>query len=181
MSEFELCNEVDANPSEYKMRQNFADAVKVARDTGKKIRVSSIYEDVIGRQNFFNYVVPNPIKMAFIMRPVVTHMQYYDAIHKEGLRKIWYYIKNYDLDPKTMATFAKIIEKAGDRTVGPVAQRIQMHQKQEVTHTAVTPGRDVSPDDPVALQAKVDEMQAKLREMHAKKLEAPKDIDVEFE
>jgi hypothetical protein len=172
LSEFELCAEVDPGPSEYKMRQNFSDALETARKTGRKFRTTTIFENVVARQTFFDLYMKNELKVAFITRPVVPHHAYYDALHKEGLRKLFLYVKNHDLDPKTMATFARIVEKAGDRVVGAVAQQINMNQKQLVHHTKAPGEIDVTPDDPQSMQLKIQEMQTRLNALTAK------DIDV---
>ncbi len=166
LGEFELCAEADPGPSDYKMRQNFANALETARTTGKRFRVASIYEDVIAKQTFLSLYAISQIKMAFIMRPVIPHHAYFEGIFKEGLRKLFTYVKNHDLDPKTMSTFLKIVDKAADRSIGAVAQRIDMNQKQLVK---IDKGRgselDVTPDDPRLMQAKIDEMQERLKQL----------------
>lgn len=171
LSEFELCGEVNAGPTEYKLRQNFHEELALARKTGKIVRMSAIFEDVITKQVFYGFYLKDSKSVAFITRPVVPHHQYFDAIFKEGLRKMFLYVKNHDLDPKTMATFAKIIDKAADRAIGPVAQRIQMHSKQEVTHSGQVTGREVDENDPKQLEAKIREMQAKLAQVKPLEIE----------
>lgn len=183
MSEVELHNAARPTPADYRLRQNITDRIREAKALGKEqITQTSIYEGVVSRSAFQQYLLPNPIKVAWMIRPVVNHDAYYEAIMREGLKKLFDIMQSTDADPKYLPQILKLTEKAADRVLGPVVQRIQMHQKQEVTHSAKITSREVDPEDPIALQAKVDEIQAKLDSANIKKLPAAvEDIDVIIE
>jgi hypothetical protein len=168
LPEDELHSRVNPTANDWKLRQNFTNAVYDARKLNKDaITTTSIYEGIVSKPSFFEHFLPNPLKVAWIVRPVVEHTAYYNAIHREGLNKLFRMVKSLPEESKYIPLLAKLVETAGNRVHGPVVQRMQIHSK----------NLNVEMDAKQLPQAEGQEdLSKKIEAMQAKLLEGPKDV-----
>lgn len=168
-NEMELHQLAKPSPVEWKLRQQLTDLVAEAKaNLRDQIKIGAIYEGICARQTFFSQVLPNPLKVAFITRPIVEHTAFYNAIHQEALSKLFQIVQRYDVDPKFMPALLKLAETAGNRVHGAVAQKMQISSK---NLNVEMNSRDLSaaPESPDDIQDQISQLQAKL-------LEGPKDV-----
>lgn len=172
-SEIELSNHATPTPTDYGLRQRITELIAKAKQKGDgEIAQVRIYEGLVSQVQFLK-LTNDPPKVAWMVRPVVTHTVYYDSLHKLALKKMWQILERYEIDPKFLPQILKVAETSANRIHGPVVQKIQMAQKQEITHiSGDAQSQDVTPDDPVLLEAKIREMQAKLNKTKPIEIEA---------
>lgn len=176
LSEEELTDKLNPTGCDWMLRRNFWKIVEREQDnptitvTGKKTsfgNMDDLYKGACSRQYFNKEVIPNPVRVAFIVRPIVDAGGYYEAINRVALRKTLEIVQNLPADSKHLTQLLKILDRTGDRAYGAVTQQIQMKTKNlniEVQERQLPPGGDNM------------DIGAKLEAARSKLLEAPKDV-----
>lgn len=160
-SEDELYNQVEPTANDWNLRRNFHAKVLEAQLAGDKvITTTSIYDGIVTRQFFFEKILASPLKIAWISRPLIEHNAYYLAIHNEGLRKILEFVRTATVTEKNATMISKLVEKAGDRVHGAVAQKMQIQSKN--LNVDVTASQLPSPQGSVDIQNRITQLQDKL-------------------
>ncbi len=130
LTEWDLEKLVNPTPVDWQLRlrfhQKLAEAKALKLD---RVTTASIFEDICSRVYFFDNYLPNPVKVAWMSRPIIDHRDIYEAINREGLNKILEYVKTAKVTDKNLAVIAKVVETAGNRAYGAVAQNMQIHSK----------------------------------------------------
>lgn len=162
ISEDDLYEEATPTPTDWKLRNRYADLIKHARLSDEKlIPTVKVFDEIMSRMYFYEKILANPKKLAFMIRPLVEHTDFYMAIQQEALKKIFYYVKTNEVDAKNLPQFLKIAEKAIDRTHGAVAQKMQIQSKNlnvDVTAQAQLQGSQGAED----VQNRITALQTKL-------------------
>lgn len=169
-SEVDLIQELEPTPLDYALRRSFWKAVETAKALSKnRIAVARIYEGCCSRGYFEESFVVNPLKVAWMIRPIIAHEAYYEAINKVALDKILNYVKTNDVTEKTLALIVKVAEMSANRAYGAVAQKMQIQSKNlNVEMRGNVPTVDSAPDH-AQLAQKIEAMQQQL-------ISAPKDV-----
>lgn len=144
------------------LRKRFWECVNQARSSGiSEITQSSIYDGIISKQNFIGSVITNPMRVAWMMRPLTDHLQVCGEIVDIGLQKIREYLQVTKVTEKNASQMLRLVEFCMNRHYGPLIQKLAIHQKTEVSNNPSA--RDVSSDaTPQLLLDKLSEISDKL-------------------
>jgi hypothetical protein len=130
LTEFELMRKLDPSPMDYALRRSFWNAIdqaeKLQRDS---IFQTEVYRGICTQQTFNEGILPNPLRVAWITRPIVDHSHFYEAINKVALQKILDFVKDNPVDSKLLPAIVKIAEMSANRAYGAVAQKMQIQSK----------------------------------------------------
>jgi hypothetical protein len=169
-SEQELTSLVEPKPLDYALRKSFWKAVDEARLHGKeKIPQSRVYEGVCSRSYFEDHYVVNPIKVAWLVRPIVPHESYYEALNRLAMEKIFEYLKDTKVNEKTLSQITKIAEMSANRAYGAVIQKTHVQSRNLNVEVKSHGGDSPPPPDQLQLSQKIEAMQAQL-------MATPKDV-----
>jgi hypothetical protein len=164
LTEFELMKKLDPTPIDYALRRSFWNAIDQAEKLGRdSIFQTEVYKGICTQQTFNESVLPNPLRVAWLSRPVVDHSHFYEAINKVALQQILDYVKDNKItDPKVLATVVKIAEMSANRAYGAVAQKMQIQSKNLNIDVTGKPEANIPSSDQGQLTQRVEELQAKL-------------------
>lgn len=172
IGEMELQEELGPTPVEWALRRRYGDIIKLAESQGQEsVDLKKLYEGICSRPHFYTKVMSVPLKVAWIIRPIVDHTSMYDAIHQESLRKIFDFVRMTPITEKNLPQFLKIADRSADRVHGAVAQKIQMNTKNlnvDVSASQLPQG----PEGQIDLEGRVAELQRNL-------LNGPRDVTPE--
>ena len=106
------------------LRKNFTDAINKVKDIpGTKIHPPELYKNACNRSNFYNFVIKNPYRLAWLIRPLEDETQIKSGFYL-GLKKAME-ILQLPVDAKTAPVILKTLEFFTNRHLGPVIQRIE--------------------------------------------------------
>lgn len=167
LPEQELHDRVNPSEVDWALRQKFHDAIDEARKLGKdRVHLTQIYVGICSKPTFFETYIPNPVKIAFMSRPVIEHTAYYNAIHRECMDKLLRIVKTLPSDSKYLPQILRVMETAGNRVYGPVIQRMQIQSKNvnvELTgKDAAAQAQLPASEDPAEIQKQIETLQSKL-------------------
>lgn len=164
MSEPELVAAVQPNELDWKVRLTFWERVKEARLKGEPVTAVSIYQDIMSKPMFFSHYIVNPLRVAFMVRPVIEHTKLYEALARLAIQKLFKIIETAPIDPKFLPQILKLAESAGNRAWGPVVQKMQIQSKNVNIEVPGNAQGNALPaaDEPAQIQAQIDQLQQKL-------------------
>lgn len=170
-SEAEIISDLRPTPLDYAIRRSFWKAVDTAKSVGKeKIPTARIYEGVCTRNWFEEAFIVNPLRLAWMLRPIVPHEAFYEAINKAAIEKILTIVEQAEIDPKMLPILAKIAEMSANRAFGAVVQKTQIQSRNLNVELKQSHGGDSPPPpDQLQLSQKIEAMQAQL-------MATPKDV-----
>lgn len=144
------------------LRKRFWECVNRARAAGAtEITQHSIYDGIISKQNFIGSVIPNPMRVAWMMRPLTDHLQVCGEIVDIGLQKIREFLQKTQVTEKNAGQMLRLVEFCMNRHYGPVIHKLAIHQKTE--NIQQPSPRDVTGDaTPQLLLDKLSEISDKL-------------------
>lgn len=138
----------EANPirRDFMLRNNFWIAFEKAINSGTMhIHTPHVYNGVCPRQNFYEHVLANPAKLAWLIRPIREYESELELLLSAVTDRLWEIVrapifsgikgsvnKPYKLDPKAADVVLKAAKMIEDRVKGMAVQRIA--QKTEVTN-----------------------------------------------
>jgi len=158
------------------LRRNFGRLVsrtKESNDINSWGHMSEVYEGTCSRQYFHKYVIPDPIRVAFISRPIIDAGGYYEAINRVALTKILEIVRKMPANEKNLTMLLRTLEKTGERAYGAVVQQINMKTKNLNIEAKVE--RELPPGgDNLDLANRLEAAKSKL-------LEAPRDVSAKPE
>lgn len=168
LTELQLDDRVRPSVVEWNLRKRVSEKVKEARVLKKDhIPTARIYEDLTARSWFEDHLITNPLKVAWIIRPMIHHTDMYEAINRVALAKIFQIVSTSEIDPKLLPQILRVAEQAGNRAYGAVAQKMQIQSRNlnvEVKQGSLPP----SPGQ--------EDIQKQIQALQSKLLEAPKDV-----
>lgn len=165
-----LVEELDPTPLDYDIRRQFWMAVDIAKKTEKKhVPTVRVWEDVCHPSYFFDHVLTNPLRVAWISRPIVDYVTFYEAINRAALQKIFDYVRNHNINEKTLSHFVKIAEMSANRAYGGVTQKMQIQSKNLNVDITAKQGELPQAPDTQQITSRIEHLQGKL-------LSEPRDI-----
>jgi hypothetical protein len=159
LDEQELLEVCDPTPKEWAYRKRFSTKIREAQELQlTEITAASVHEGVTSSPYFFQYILPQPKKVAFITRPLLDHNQMYEALHELAMAKIYEIVRKHPLEPKYLPQLTKVAEMSANRAHGAVIQRQQIVQKN------INGGREGEPQKQVegSIQDQIDALQKQL-------------------
>lgn len=168
LTEEELIQKCRPNETDWQLRLNLWRKVKEARLLKQtSLTTTEIYDGIIARKNFHEFVMPNPLRVAFIARPVIPHEQMYETLNRRAISKLLEMVNSMPIEPKYVQQILRIAEAAGNRAYGPVIQKMQIQSKN------VNVELDAKQLPPVEGQ---EDLSRRIEAMQAKLLEQPRDV-----
>lgn len=159
-SEQSLSEEIVPTPLDYDLRRTFWKVIEEAKALKKThIPTARVYEDICAPSYFFNYFLVNPVRMAWMIRPIENHTAFYEAINRAALQKLLDFVRTEPVTSKNAALIAKIAEMSANRAYGAVAQKMQIQSKNLNVEVQANQSYDVEEID---IRSQLDEAKKKL-------------------
>jgi hypothetical protein len=153
MSDEKLTELTKPNSTMYALRQSWWREISVARQHGKRIRPARIYEGICSRAYFFDKVMTDHRKVAWLIKPVVNYDDRVKGLLEKAVRRFEDILdmsitvprmitdpetKKKKLvevtDPKAAAVLLQAIKNVEDRVKGTPVQR-QAIQTEDINKT----------------------------------------------
>lgn len=110
----------------YFMRRNLWKKVDECRRLGTaSVEHKDIYDGVSAYQNFYQQVMPNPYKLAWLFTPLASFQDNFEEILFIAIRKLRNEVINWQMTEKNASAFIRMVEFLSNRALGPVIQKIE--------------------------------------------------------
>jgi hypothetical protein len=156
MSEDEL-NKVRAPLTvDYLLRKSLWEHFERCQKAGiKEITVSEIYEGITSHQNFYQKVLVNPHRLAWIfIKPPTADVLFEEAFFF-GMARIRAEVLTMPINEKTMGPIIKAMEWIANRHLGPMIQKMESRN----VNLNLTPAES---QDPAELETRLGDLKQKL-------------------
>lgn len=167
LTEPELEKKFHPSTIDFLVRKNLHLKLKQARDSGviEKLESREIYEGLCTKTNFYDRILVNQYKMAWLLIPIQAYEDLIEESFFHGLKKVRE-ILDMPLTEKSAPHIMKALEFFTNRHLGPVIQRIEQ-KSMNVNFDGNKPGASsMSPDD----------IMVKYNELKSKLIDKPKDV-----
>jgi hypothetical protein len=163
LKEAELETKASVHDNERKLRVAFQMEHERAIRTGDIIVLFNVYKNIVTKSYFYNYVITNSYKLAYIIKPFPEYEMQLEEMLQLGLderRKILKQPlkdKEGKFDHKLAALKEAITKNLEERRRGSITQKLQVDQKN--LNLSIT--KDVTQQPPLQMEA----IDARLREL----------------
>lgn len=116
------------------IRQSFWTEYFSACDENRTMRLTAVYGRLLSRQMFYELIVHNPKKLAWMLRPPVEYTYRMQNLLEMGLNQ-FENILSMEIDPKNtrlIGEIVKIVALLDNRVRGAVVQKVELNAKAEV-------------------------------------------------
>lgn len=168
LTEKELFDEIRVTPILWEMRRKFWMLIEKAREAGQThIPTAHLYTNLCNQAYFTNEIMPNLLKIAWIIMPIPKHSNLCEELMRYQLANMREFLMATKITEKNLGNMLKLLEYLTNRSIGPVAQNIQIQSKNLNIETTM---RELPPTgDNLDIAAKLERAKTKL-------LEAPRDV-----
>lgn len=158
--ERELAHLFRQTPLDYAMKKQLWTKFYETEKTGvMRLKMVDIYGGVCTDQYFYNELIRNPARVAWLITPPVDTSAIIEEAYHFAFSKVRDGILNMPITEKSAPTILKAFQMLADRHLGPVIQKIQSQNLNvEVDATRNQQG----PIDPQAIEDKLNELKTKL-------------------
>ena len=122
MDELSLMELFSPNPSDYWIRKRFWELV----DLGEKIDTVLIISDKLSKQGFYESLLKNPYRVAWMFLPTLTHQESFEEMFKILHHRLLHYVSTTVITAKNVNAINSLYENLANRVVGPVAKNINL-------------------------------------------------------
>lgn len=122
MDELSLMEQFSPNPSDYWIRKRFWELV----DHGEKIDTVLIIGDKLSRKSFYDSLLKNPYRVAWMFLPTLTYQESFEEMFKVLHHRLMHYVSTAVITAKNVNAITALYENLANRVVGPVAKNINM-------------------------------------------------------
>lgn len=172
-TEESLRNELSPSAKMYQVKRHFWQEFLRAQDTGREMVMAKIYKGVVRKTYFYDGIIKNPVKLAWVLHPITKHEDKAQALLDKAYNR---YEELLDMeitttktvgrgkdaktitetDPRKAAVLLAAIRDAQDRVLGTAIQR-------QVGITANQPSSDKKPIlDMKAINERLSDLNKKL-------------------
>lgn len=125
LSDYELLDVVKPKPVDWLLRRRFHTKIAEYKTTGRAPNTEEIFNGIITRQGFYESVIKNPERVAWMICPMTSAQEVVDNCYEMILNKMTQELMALPITEKTMGSFIKALEFFANRSAGPVVQRIE--------------------------------------------------------
>ena len=122
MDELSLMEHFSPNPSDYWIRKHFWGLV----DLGEKIDTVLIIGDKLSKQAFYEGLLKNPYRVAWMFLPTLTYQESFEEMFKILHYRLLQYVSTTVITAKNVNAITSLYENLANRAVGPVAKNINL-------------------------------------------------------
>jgi hypothetical protein len=152
-TEGELREQCKPTGTDYALRVSFwREFDKVITMGKKRIVTAEVFGGICTEAYFYNRILRNPLKTAWLCRPVQAYAKELEAILHRGTERLWQLIEMDIEDPKTKkisskkaALFLKVFSEVSNRAKGMAVKRIT--QDRRTVSVKVDANKAVIPQD----------------------------------
>ncbi len=125
-TEVELLDLVKPTTVDWQLRHRFWDLIKQAQELGdEKVYTTHLFDGICTERNFYNYVIVNPGRLAWMMRPIGNEKAMAQEAYHYAMLKIKAYIMKTPVTDENLGEFTRAAKFMADRGHGAVAQKIE--------------------------------------------------------
>jgi hypothetical protein len=126
MSEIELYDTGKITQTDWFLRKNLWNLIESAQKSNENaIPTSAIYRGITSHQNFFQQIVHNQIRLAWLLIKPTALPELIDEATYFGLKRLRHDLLTMPMNEKSAPVFLKAVEFLANRAWGPVIQRIE--------------------------------------------------------
>lgn len=161
LTEVELEEHFNRTPTDWAFRKKLWETVDEALGSGADhIVVDTLCKGVIDTGYLYNRMVNNHYRISWIFTPLQTFQVMYEESFHIVFNKIRKFVLKTEVNSDNVKDFLKIAQEFGNRTIGPVIQKVDTrilarHQHEHKNLSATLPPNDIDKQIEALEQAKL--------------------------